>query len=124
MDLHVAESIDLNDMLYALGTKYAQEKGCLPGTRESFLGDICDALSNPDEGAPRVYLLIGVAGSGKSAVVHSIAQLYDGQKRLGSFSSTNVTRRNSQIRFGTIARDLPDHDPQFKTALWGIVKEN
>ncbi|KAF8549975.1 WD40 repeat-like protein, partial [Imleria badia] len=125
--IDAAESIDLNDMPYAFGARYAQEKGCLPGTRESFLSDICGVLNNPDEDAPRVCLLIGVAGSGKSAVAHSIARLYDGQKRLGSsyfFASTDAARRNPQNLFSTIARDLSDHDPQFKAALWGVVKED
>ena len=121
------ESIDLNDMPYASGARFEWEKGCLPGTRESFLRNICDVLNNPHEDAPRVCLLTGVAGSGKSAVAHSIARLYDDQKRLGSsycFSSTDVGSRNPKNLFSTIARDLCDQDPQYKTALWGVVKGN
>ena len=75
------EVVDLNGIPYALGTRYAQEKGCLAGTHESFLAEICDVLSNLDKGAPRrVCLLIGIVGSGKSAVAHAIARLYDRQK--------------------------------------------
>ena len=124
---YTAETIDLNDMPYAFGARYAQEKGCLPGTRESLIVDICDVLNNPTEDAPRVCLLTGVAGSGKSAVAHSIARVYDGQQRLGSsycFSSTDVARRNPENLFSTIARDLSDHDPQYKSALWRVVKDN
>ncbi|KAF8130208.1 WD40 repeat-like protein, partial [Boletus edulis] len=124
---HVAEVMDLNDMPYAFGARYAQEKGCLPGTRESFLTEICDVLNNVDEGASQVCLLTGVAGSGKSSVAHSIARLYDGQQRLGSsycFARSNVASRNPENLFSTIARDLADHDPEYKSALWGIVKEN
>ena len=122
-----AEAIDLNDMPYAFGARFEREKGCLPGTRETFLGEIFDVLNNPDEAAPRVCLLTGVAGSGKSAVAHSIAQLYDGQKRLGSsycFASTDVASRNPKNLFSTIARDLSDHDPQYKSALWQVVKDD
>ncbi|KAN0076754.1 hypothetical protein V8E55_010609 [Tylopilus felleus] len=122
-----AESIDLNDMPYASGARFQWEKGCLPGTRETLLADICDILNNPDEDAPRVCLLTGVAGSGKSAIAHSIARLYDDQGRLGSsycFSRTDVARRNATNIFSTIARDLSDHDPQYKSALWGVVKDN
>ena len=114
-------------MPYAFGARYAQEKGCLPGTCEPFLSDICDVLNNPEDNAPRVCLLIGAAGSGKSAVAHSVARLYDDQKRLGSsycFAGTDVARRNPQNLFSTVARDLSDHDPQFKAALWEIVKED
>ncbi|KAG6374160.1 hypothetical protein JVT61DRAFT_4810 [Boletus reticuloceps] len=123
---HVVEAIDLYDMPYAPEARYAQEKGCLPGTRESFLAEICDILNNVNEGAPQVCLLTGVAGSGKSAVAHSIARLYDGQKRLGSsycFARSNASR-NPENLFGTIARDLSDLDPQYKSVFCGIVKEN
>ena len=124
---NTAGSVDLNDMPYTFGAGYAQEKGCLPGTRESVLRDICDVLNDPAEDAPQVCLLTGVAGSGKSAITHSIARLYEGQKRLGSsyyFSSTDVARRNPQNLFATIARDLADLDHQFKSALCEIVKDN
>ena len=107
--------------------RYVREKGCLPGTRESLLREICDILNDPSEDAPRVCLLTGVAGLGKSAVAHSIARLYDAQKRLASsycFASTDVKRRNPRNLFSTIARDLCDHDLQYKSALWGIVKDN
>ena len=124
---NIAEAIDLNEMPYALGARYAEEKGCLPGTRESLLAEIYDILNNPNEDAPRVCLLTGVAGSGKSAVAHSIARLYDGQKRLGSsycFASSDVASRNPKNIFSTIARDLSDHDPQYKFALLEVVKGN
>ena len=114
-------------MPYACGARFEWEKGCLPGTRESFLREICDVLNNSDEDAPRVCLLTGVAGSGKSAVAHSIARLYYEQKRLGSsycFASTDVANRNPKNLFSTIARDLSDHDPQYKSVLWQAVKDD
>ena len=123
----IVESIDLNDMPYAAGARYVQEKGCLPGTREGIIREICDILNDPAEDAPRVCLLTAVAGSGKSAVAHSIARLYDGQKRLGSsycFIRSDIAKRNPQNVFSTISRDLSDHDAQFKSALWRIVKDN
>ncbi|KAN0081238.1 Quinonprotein alcohol dehydrogenase-like superfamily [Tylopilus felleus] len=121
----IAESIDLNDMPYASGARFEWEKECLPGTRESLIADICNILNDPSEDAPRVCLLTGVAGSGKSAVAHSIARLYDDQGRLGSsycFSRSDVASRHPRNLFSTIARDLSDHDPQYKSALWGVVK--
>ncbi|KAH0826227.1 hypothetical protein J3R83DRAFT_5685 [Lanmaoa asiatica] len=114
-------------MPYAAGARYVQEKGCLPGTREAIIRDICKILNDPAEDAPRVCLLTGVAGAGKSAVAHSIARLYDEQKRLGSsycFARSDVAKRNPQNVFSTISRDLSDHDTQFKSALWTIVKDN
>ena len=49
---NIAESVDLNDMPYACGTRFQWEKGCLAGTRESFLREICDVLNNSDEDSP------------------------------------------------------------------------
>ena len=114
-------------MPYARGARYVQEKGCLPGTREAIIQDICNILNHTDENAPRVCLLTGVAGSGKSAVAHSIARLYDGQERLGSsycFLRSDVTKRNPQNFFSTIALDLSDHDLQYKAELCRVVKNN
>ena len=124
---NTAESIDLSDTPDVFGAGPAQEKGCLPGTRESILSDICDVLNNADEDGPQVYLLTGVAGSGKSAIARSIARLYEGQKRLGSsscFSSTNVARRNPRNLFATIARDLAVLDRQFRLALSRVEKDH
>ncbi|KAG9309439.1 hypothetical protein JVU11DRAFT_10408 [Chiua virens] len=123
----IQEAVVLNDMPYASRARYSQDKGCLPGTRETLLREICDILNNPADDAPRVCLLTGVAGSGKSAVAHTIAQLYDGQRRLGSsycFATTDIARRNPGNLFSTIARDLADVDSQYKFALWSIVKGN
>ena len=121
------ESIDLNDIPYAASARYVEEKECLPGTREGVIQEICDILNDPAEDAPRVCLLTAIAGSGKSAVAHPIARLYDGQQRLGSsycFLRSDVVKRNPQNVFSTISRDLSDHDPEFKSALWKVVKDN
>ena len=121
------KSIKLDDTPYAFGARFQLEKGCLPGTRELFLQEIREILNNPDDDAPRVCLLTGVAGSGKSAVAHSIARWYSEQQRLGSsycFASMDVANRNPKNLFTTITRDLCDHDPEYKTALWQVVKDD
>ncbi|KAG9310836.1 hypothetical protein JVU11DRAFT_8689 [Chiua virens] len=123
----ITESMDLKDIPYALSARYVQEKRCLPGTREGIIQEICDILNNPDETAPRLCLLTGVAGSGKSAVAHSIAQLYDEQERLGSsycFLRSDVAKRNPQNLFSTIACDLSEKDPQYRSELYRVVENN
>ena len=121
-----AKLIALNEMPCAQA-RYASGKGCLPGTRVTLLKEIYDILNDSGEDAPHVCLLTGVSGSGKSSVAHSVAQLYDGQKRLASsycFLSTDVKRRDPQNMFSTIARDLCDHDPHYKFAPWKTVEKN
>ena len=130
MKLNTEESLKstkLNDLLYADGARFEREKGCLAGTRESLLQDIRNILDNPEDNVPQVCLLTGVAGSGKSAVAHSIARWYDDQQRLGSsycFSSTDVANRNPKNLFSTIARNLSDRDAEYKSALWQVVKDD
>ncbi|KAG9312578.1 hypothetical protein JVU11DRAFT_6974 [Chiua virens] len=118
------EDKDLDDMPYAKGARYDEDKGCLAGTREEMLRELREILSNPAEDAPRVCLLTGLAGSGKSAVAHSIARWFDGHKRLVSsycFARTDVARRNPTNLFSTVARDLCDLDAEYKSALWKVV---
>ncbi|KDQ54643.1 hypothetical protein JAAARDRAFT_94669, partial [Jaapia argillacea MUCL 33604] len=71
----------------------------------------------------RAFLVTGVAGSGKSAIAHTVARHFSDQKRLGSslFFKRNVTERPETL-FGTIARDLADSDPEFRSKLLGVVR--
>ncbi|KIJ58688.1 hypothetical protein HYDPIDRAFT_33932 [Hydnomerulius pinastri MD-312] len=119
----ISMAIDLNDMPYASGAWYTREKGCLPGTRKTFISEICDIINNPADDAPRVCLLTGIAGSGKSAIAHTVARLYDQQHHLGSlccFDTLHAATRHPGNFFSTIARDLSDHDPQYKECLWEL----
>ena len=66
------DAIKLDNMSYAPGARYVEEKGCLPGTRESVLQDICDMLKNPDQDVLQVCLLTRVTRLGKSVIAHFI----------------------------------------------------
>ena len=85
---------------------------CLSRTREDFLREICDILSSPDADTPRVCLLTGVAGAGKFPVA---------VPRANAVEVIVLLRRNPNNMFITIARDLSDHNPQCKSALWQCV---
>jgi hypothetical protein len=77
------------------------------------------------ETGPQIYLLLGSNESEKSAIAHAIALKFDVIARLGSsyfFSGVAQDKRNATNFFSTIAHDLADHDPQYKRALWDIVK--
>src|SRR5436189_2214521 len=100
-------------MPYAAGAKFNSEKECLPGTRTKIINDITDWVNNPE--APRMCLLTGVAGSGKSSIANTLAHLFDELGRLGSsfcFDRSHAAERRPDNVFSTIARDLADLDPQ------------
>jgi hypothetical protein len=81
-------------------------------------------VNSDDEEVPRVLLLSGMAGVGKSAIAHSLAKLFDGLGRLGSsfcFDRTNQAERRPDNLFSTIARDLADLDLEWRSTLCQVI---
>jgi hypothetical protein len=76
---------------------------------------------------PRIILLTGVAGYGKSAVASTIAEWFKARKRLASsyfFDRNDFNRNRVDNVFTTMARDIADSNPQFKDTLWKAVKDS
>jgi polynucleotide 5'-kinase involved in rRNA processing len=72
---------DLDDIPYAKGARFDPAKGCLPGTCDTIIKEIIRWVNSPNgDNTPHIFLLSGVAGSGKSAIAHTIANLFYGQK--------------------------------------------
>jgi NACHT domain len=95
------------------------------GTRVAFLDFIINWVNNP--ASERGLVLFGQAGTGKSSIAHEIAQLFDNMHRLTS--SLIFLRREQSVQkayrlFTTLARDLADRYPSFKSALGKVVKDN
>ena len=88
--------------------------------------EITQWVNSPNgDDAPRLFLLSGVAGSGKSAIAHTIANLFYGQKRLGSsycFARADQANRRPDNLLSTIALDIADVDGHWKKSLADIVK--
>ncbi|KZS87695.1 WD40 repeat-like protein, partial [Sistotremastrum niveocremeum HHB9708] len=126
----IARKVDLLDMHYAKGATFIPEKGCLPGTRIKLLEQISQTLmrwTDPDLNGASLLWLKGPSGSGKSAVSHTLASLFARGKRLGSsfiFDQSDENIRLPQALFRTIALDLADLLPEWKDALWTIIRDN
>lgn len=91
-------------------------KGCLPGTRQTLINEILEWVNN--DALPQVLVISGQAGTGKSAIAHTVAGLFREQNRLGSifcFNRSYKDRRN--FVFSTIARDLADGDDIWRREL-------
>jgi hypothetical protein len=111
--MFVATEISLNDMPYAKGAGYDPKKGCLPGTRGQVMDEIFQWVNRNEDDVPRLFLLSSVAGSGKSAIAHMVAQRFDELGRLGSsffFDRSHQAERRVDNIFSTIARDLANLD--------------
>lgn len=118
----------LSDMPYAKGAGHQPEKECLPNTRQGIIHEIIEwANMQHEASSSRIFWLNGVAGSGKSAIAHTVAGILEEQQLLGSFFAFDIAhqaeRRPDQL-FSTIAVDIAGRDAGWKTALWNIVKDD
>jgi hypothetical protein len=99
-------------------------KQCLPETRTEILSRITDWVNDGGDTAERVLWLSGPAGTGKSAIAHTIAKQFNDKGVLGSCFCFDKTEKRHEKIFSTIARDLADHDPEMRRALADVVKDS
>lgn len=107
------------------GTRFNPEKGCLEGTRVTFLQAITDWVNDVDPSSPMVLMLFGQAGSGKSSIAHEIAKKFDDAGCLATSYCfiRDVTSRETYKFFTTLARNLCSRYPAFKAALDTIIRK-
>ncbi|KAG1903364.1 uncharacterized protein F5891DRAFT_947518, partial [Suillus fuscotomentosus] len=117
------EILDLSGMAYAEAAGLDTRKRCLPGTRTDILSNIMRWINDSGDDAPRVLWLSGPAGTGKSAIAHTIASSFIGVGGLGSCYcfDQNMDDHHKKV-FSTIARDLADCHPQMRQALADAVR--
>jgi hypothetical protein len=109
---------------YAAGAGLNTLKQCLPETRKAILSKIIEWINDRDT-AQRVMWLSGPAGTGKSAIAHTIAKSFSDSGGLGScfcFNRNDKPDERHKKIFSTIARDLADRDPEIKRALANAIK--
>ena len=115
----------IREIPYGTGARFTPEKGCLTGTRVAFLDFIVDWVNNP--ASERCLVLFGQAGTGKSSIAHEVARRFNNMHRLTSsfiFLRKEQSKREAYHLFTTLARDLSDRYPSFRSALGRIVKDN
>jgi len=120
----LGDTLDLGDIAYAKGAGLNTTKQCLPGTRTEILSQITDWINGSGDAVERVLWLSGPAGTGKSAIAHTIAKWFSDMGVLGScFCFDKAEKRHEKV-FSTIARDLADRDPEMRRALADAVKDS
>jgi len=110
----------LNRVLEASYNSSAREfaTGCLEGTRVNVLKSIHDWVNDPS--STLLFWLNGAAGTGKSAIAHSIALAYDNERSHGAsffFSRDQQARRETKYLFQTIAFQLGNAHPALKVEI-------
>ena len=95
---------------YAEGASWDPNLVCLSGTRKLLIDDITKWIYSADESqTAQIFWLSDVAGAGKTAIAHTIAQYCDNHGLLGSafFFDRNIPdRRTPHKLFSTIAWNL------------------
>ncbi|KAF7971296.1 hypothetical protein HWV62_21452 [Athelia sp. TMB] len=124
----LAITLIINDLPFADGGAFDPAKVCIPGTREFVLEELHRWINEADsDDVPRLLVLTGIPGFGKSVIANTLAQHYHKIKRLGSFvsfSRADQARRHPGNLLSTISRDIADLDPYWRVALCDVAHKN
>ena len=113
-------------MAYAHGAGYNTTKQCLVGTRVEILAEIEEWARSPDPDVHPVFWLNGAAGTGKSAIAHTLAVRFNQHNELGSFlcfDRNYLAERRHEKVFSTMAHDLASQNPGVKRSLAATIRE-
>jgi len=113
-------------LAYAHGASYNTTKQCLAGTRVEILAEIEEWARSPDPNTPPVFWLNGAAGTGKSAIAHTLAVRFNQYNELGSFlcfDRNYLAERRHEKVFSTMAHDLACQNPGVKQRLAATIRE-
>ncbi|KAI9460067.1 WD40-repeat-containing domain protein [Boletus coccyginus] len=123
-DLHgPGQNLHFNAITRTAGAGLDPTKICLEGTRTEVLAEIIDWVCSGDD-PQRVFWLSGAEGTGKSAIVHTVARWLKEAGRLGSFLCFDVTQQGEprpERLFTTIAGDFANFDLELRQAVADTV---
>ncbi|KAF7971790.1 hypothetical protein HWV62_19921 [Athelia sp. TMB] len=114
----------LSNIPYARGAHFREDKACLQGTRESVLNEFHRWINEQDgDDVPRLWVLTGAPGFGKSALMNTLAVRYHQVRRLGSYVSfiRGDKNRHPGNLLSTVSRNIADLDPLWRSALRHLV---
>ena len=106
-------------------SSYGNPTGCMAGTRVKILADL-EAWASNDFNS-KVYWLVGMAGTGKSTILHTLCEILDGKNMLGgSFfcSRGSENTRNARLIVPTIAYSLASTSPCIKSEIVKAIEED
>ena len=117
----------LNGMRHSVdaGHRSGNRQGCLKGTRREVLLQLENW--SMDEQDQRVFWLNGLAGTGKSTIAQTFAEMSFADGRLGAsfFCSRDFEdRSNLQMIFPTLAFQLAYRYPPFRRELLSVLRAN
>ena len=106
-------------------SSYGDPTGCMAGTRVKILADL-EAWASEDVDS-KVYWIVGMAGTGKSTILHTLCEILDGKNMLGgSFfcSRGSEIARNARLIVPTIAHSLASTSPFIKSEVVKAIEND
>ncbi|KAK7435063.1 hypothetical protein VKT23_019871 [Stygiomarasmius scandens] len=106
-------------------SSYGDPNGCLPGTRIKILVDLEAWALN--ENAAKVYWLVGMAGTGKSTISHSLCEILDEKQMLGASvfcSRGSAKASNANLIISAIAYALASNSPVIKANIVKALEDD
>ena len=97
----------------------------MPGTRVKILADL-DAWASDDQ-SRQVYWMAGMAGTGKSSILHTLCEILDRQHKLGaSFFCSRASDKtnNARLIIPVIAHGFARASPSFKLEVVRAIEDD
>ena len=96
---------------------------CLKNTRRNVIDDVLKWIADDSNEAKKVLWVYGLAGTGKSTLSTTIAQIMRTRHRLGAFFFFNrdIPQRTSETLIRTLAYQLAIFDDRFSAAISQVV---
>jgi hypothetical protein len=97
---------------------------CLPNTRLNVIKDVMEWIADDSDDLKKVLWVYGLAGTGKSTLSATIAQIMRGLRRLGAFFFFNrdIPQRNFATLIRTLAYQLAMFDARFGAAISRVAE--
>ncbi|KAF8735858.1 hypothetical protein AX14_001364 [Amanita brunnescens Koide BX004] len=104
----------------------SKRTSCLENTRQNIVEDIKDWLADVSDDQKKVLWVYGMAGTGKSTLSTTIAEITRKLERLGAFFffDRNITQRDSATLFRTLAYELAKFDTCLGAAISQVVEKD
>ena len=118
-DLHLARHLVLKPEVM----DRCNRKLCLENTRQMIINDIMEWIADDSSEAKKVLWIHGLAGTGKSTLSNTIAEITDNLHRLGAFFFFNrdVPQSNFATLIRTLAYRLAMFDARFGATISRVV---
>lgn len=100
---------------------------CMKDTRSEILDDLAGRITSTSPKAPRIVLVCGIPGSGKSTIAKTVAIRLSHEKVLAAsffFSRYHSSRRELKLVFSTLAFQLAHYNADYNRVLSDILAKD